>query len=101
MSSSDRTITPDVERFGYQRAGMTNGVPADRARLLAAGQRPFAVSAGSEPSGAPAGKSLPSWAVVGTADHVIPPAGQRAMAERSRPGPHLTAPLVIPAAIRR
>ncbi|MGW1162888.1 alpha/beta fold hydrolase [Streptomyces sp. NPDC002519] len=60
-----------------------NGVPAAQARLIAAGQRPFAVSAGSEPSGAPAWKSLPSWAVVGTADHVIPPAEQLSMAERA------------------
>lgn len=60
-----------------------NGVPADQARLLAAGQRPFAVSAGSEPSGAPAWKTLPSWAVVGTQDHVIPPAELLAMARRA------------------
>ncbi|WP_405984196.1 alpha/beta fold hydrolase [Streptomyces sp. NBC_00872] len=61
-----------------------NGVPRDQARLLAAGQRPFAVSAGSEPSGTPAWKTIPSWAVVGTADHVIPPAEQLAMATRAK-----------------
>lgn len=60
-----------------------NGVPAAQARLLAAGQRPFAVSAGSQPSGTPAWKSLPSWAVVGTEDHVIPPAEQLFMAKRA------------------
>ncbi|MEU1371295.1 alpha/beta hydrolase [Streptomyces sp. NPDC005803] len=64
-----------------------NGVPSDQASLLAAGQRPFAVSAGSEPSGAPAWKTLPSWAVVGTQDHVIPPAEQLAMAQRA--GSHI------------
>ncbi|MEV7681968.1 alpha/beta hydrolase [Streptomyces sp. NPDC088341] len=61
-----------------------NGVPRDQARLLAAGQRPFAVSAGSEPSGTPAWKTIPSWAVVGTSDHVIPPAEQLAMATRAK-----------------
>ncbi|KUJ36283.1 hypothetical protein ADL25_33645 [Streptomyces sp. NRRL F-5122] len=60
-----------------------NGVPAVQARLVAAGQRPFAVSAGSEPSGAPVWKSLPSWAVVATTDHVIVPAEQRFMARRA------------------
>jgi pimeloyl-ACP methyl ester carboxylesterase len=61
-----------------------NGVPSAQAKLLAAGQRPFAVSAGSQPSGVPAWKSIPSWAVVGTADHVIPPAEQLAMATRAQ-----------------
>ncbi|WP_327371153.1 alpha/beta fold hydrolase [Streptomyces sp. NBC_01217] len=65
-----------------------NGVPSAQAQLLAAGQRPFAVSAGSEPSGTPAWKTIPSWAVVGTADHVIPPAEQLAMANRA--GAHIT-----------
>ncbi|MEV4558238.1 alpha/beta hydrolase [Kitasatospora sp. NPDC049285] len=64
-----------------------NGVPAAQARLLAAGQRPFAVSAGSEPSGPPAWKTLPSWAVVGTEDQVIPPTEQLAMARRA--GSHI------------
>ncbi|MFD4503732.1 alpha/beta fold hydrolase [Streptomyces sp. NPDC058457] len=72
---------------GFQGC-FANGVPTARARLLAAGQRPFAVSAGSEPSGAPAWKSLPSWAVVGTTDHVIVPAEQLAMARRA--GAHVT-----------
>jgi pimeloyl-ACP methyl ester carboxylesterase len=65
-----------------------NGVPGAQAALLAAGQRPFAVSAGSEPSGTPAWQTIPSWAVVGTADHVIPPAEQLAMATRA--GAHVT-----------
>ncbi|WP_316783957.1 alpha/beta fold hydrolase, partial [Streptomyces sasae] len=65
-----------------------NGVPGAQAKLLAAGQRPFAVSAGSEPSGTPAWQTIPSWAVVGTADHVIPPAEQLAMATRA--GAHIT-----------
>jgi hypothetical protein len=61
-----------------------NGVPAAQARLPAAGRRPFAVSAGSQPSGARAGKSLPSSAVVGTQDHVIPAPEQPFIAQRAR-----------------
>jgi len=41
------------------------------------------LAANTTPSGAPAWKSLPSWAVVGTEDHVIPPDTQRQMAERA------------------
>ncbi|MEU1600200.1 alpha/beta hydrolase [Streptomyces sp. NPDC005708] len=61
-----------------------NGVPATQARLPAAGQRPFAVSAGSQPSGTRARKSLPSWAVVGTRDHAIPAPEQLFIAQRAR-----------------
>jgi pimeloyl-ACP methyl ester carboxylesterase len=51
--------------------------------LIAAGQRPISLSANTTPSGAPAWKSIPSWAVVGTEDKVIPPTTQRSMAERA------------------
>jgi pimeloyl-ACP methyl ester carboxylesterase len=51
--------------------------------LIVASQRPVTLSANTTPSGAPAWKTLPSWAVVGTADLVIPPDTQRSMAERA------------------
>ncbi len=51
--------------------------------LIVAGQRPISLGANTAPSGAPAWKSIPSWAVVGTEDKVIPPATQRSMAERA------------------
>jgi pimeloyl-ACP methyl ester carboxylesterase len=41
------------------------------------------LSANTTPSGAAAWKSLPSWAVVGTEDRVIPPDTQRRMAQRA------------------
>jgi len=78
---------PDGAYKGFADC-FANGVPSAQAKLLAAGQRPFAVSAGSEPSGTPAWQTIPSWAVVGTADHVIPPAEQLAMATRA--GAHIT-----------
>jgi pimeloyl-ACP methyl ester carboxylesterase len=42
----------------------------------------LAASASSEPSGPPAWKTIPSWYLVGTADHVLPPAEQKFMAAR-------------------
>ncbi len=59
-----------------------NGVPADQARVLAASQRP-ATLAQNEPSDVPAWRTIPSWYLVGTQDHIIPPAAQLAMAERA------------------
>ncbi len=64
-----------------------NGVPAQQAAELAVGQRPIALSAGSEKSGVPAWRTIPSWALIGTADHVIPPAELVAMANRA--GSHI------------
>ncbi len=51
--------------------------------LIVASQRPITLGANTTPSGSPAWKTLPSWAVVGTDDLVIPPATQRSMAERA------------------
>ena len=51
--------------------------------LIVESQRPITLSANTTPSENAGWKSLPSWAVVGTADRVIPPATQRHMAERA------------------
>jgi pimeloyl-ACP methyl ester carboxylesterase len=60
-----------------------NGLPAREGAALAATQRPLAVGALTDQSGRPAWATIPSWAVVGTADHVIPPAQQLFMAHRA------------------
>jgi pimeloyl-ACP methyl ester carboxylesterase len=60
-----------------------NGLPASEARVLAATQAPLSTIALGQPSGVPAWKTIPSWAVVGTADRVIPPAEQLAMARHA------------------
>ncbi len=73
-------VAPGPGYAGFDQC-FANGVPAAQAALLAATQRPFAVGAGSQPSGVPAWKTVPSWAVIGTADHVIPPAEQIATAK--------------------
>jgi pimeloyl-ACP methyl ester carboxylesterase len=59
------------------------GLPASQAAVIAATQRPLAASAATEPSGPPAWKTIPSWAVIGTADRVIPPAELTFMAQRA------------------
>jgi pimeloyl-ACP methyl ester carboxylesterase len=60
-----------------------NRLPPSQAAVIAATQRPLAASAFSEPSGTPAWKTIPSWAVIGTADRVIPPAELTFMAQRA------------------
>jgi pimeloyl-ACP methyl ester carboxylesterase len=55
---------------------------ADRL-LIAASQRPIALGANIGPTETAAWKSIPSWAVLGTEDRVIPIAKLRSMAERA------------------
>jgi pimeloyl-ACP methyl ester carboxylesterase len=76
---------------------MANGLPAREANVLAATQRPLTSIALTQKSGVPAWKTIPSWAVVGTADHAIPPAELLTMARQAHahmtmaPGaPHLS-----------
>ncbi len=60
-----------------------SGLPAKQAAVIAATQRPIAASTLTEPSGTPAWKTIPSWAVVGLRDQVIPPAELNFMAKRA------------------
>jgi pimeloyl-ACP methyl ester carboxylesterase len=60
-----------------------NGLPAREGALLAASQRPLTTAALNDPSGVPAWKTIPSWAVVGLDDHVIPASSQEAMANHA------------------
>jgi pimeloyl-ACP methyl ester carboxylesterase len=55
---------------------------ADR-ELIVSSQRPIALGANIGPTEAAAWQTIPSWAVIGTEDRVIPPATQRSMAERA------------------
>jgi pimeloyl-ACP methyl ester carboxylesterase len=64
-------------------ACFANGLPLREARVLAATQEPLSTIALSQKSGVPAWKTIPSWAVVGTADRVILPAIQLAMARHA------------------
>ena len=58
-------------------------LPEEDRWLIVESQRPISLSANTSPSAVAAWKNLPSWAVVGTEDRVIPPATQRRMAERA------------------
>jgi pimeloyl-ACP methyl ester carboxylesterase len=58
-------------------------LPAEQAAAMAVSQRPGADVGFGEPTQNPAWKTLPSWAVVGTADNAIGPTGVKLMAQRS------------------
>jgi pimeloyl-ACP methyl ester carboxylesterase len=74
---------PDPPYPGFAQC-FANGLPASQAAVLAATQRPLAYSAVTTPSGVPAWKTIPSWSLIGTADHVIPPAEQLFMSKRAK-----------------
>jgi pimeloyl-ACP methyl ester carboxylesterase len=65
------------------RGIFANDLPAGQAAVLAATQEPIAAAALTDPSGPPAWAAIPSWDVIGTADHAIPPAAQEFMAARA------------------
>ena len=58
-------------------------LPPGQAAIMAATQRPVAELGFSEPSGPPAWKSLPAWAVVATGDKAAGSDVVRSMAERA------------------
>lgn len=59
-------------------------VPVEKARLMAAGQRPIAAAALEEKSTQAAWKTIPSWSLVTTEDRNIPVAAQRYMSARAK-----------------
>ncbi|MGJ6965151.1 alpha/beta fold hydrolase [Streptosporangium sp. G11] len=75
---ADAYVKPDV--FS---TSVAQDLPKKVRDVLAASQRPIALSAVSEASGVPAWKTTPSWAVVGTADKVLPARTQTQMAQRA------------------
>jgi pimeloyl-ACP methyl ester carboxylesterase len=84
-------LAGDVDLYikpGVVPGCFATGLPPGQAAVIAAAQRPLVASAFSEPSEAPAWKTIPSWAVIGTADRVIPPAALTFMAKRA--GAHIT-----------
>jgi pimeloyl-ACP methyl ester carboxylesterase len=65
------------------REAFAADLPAGQTAVMAATQRPVAERAFSEPSGAPAWKTLPVWAVVATGDKAAGTDVIRAMAQRA------------------
>ncbi|MFF3562144.1 alpha/beta fold hydrolase [Streptomyces sp. NPDC002574] len=78
--SKDVDLYIDQSRF---RQAFGADVPAATADLMAVTQRPGTGTALNEPSGEPAWKTIPSWALVGTNDRIIPQKLQVWMAERA------------------
>jgi pimeloyl-ACP methyl ester carboxylesterase len=76
--SKDLYIQPD--KFHAQFAADVN---ASAAALMAATQRPIAEAALTQGAGTPAWKTVPSWAIYGTADKNIPAAAMSFMAKRA------------------
>jgi pimeloyl-ACP methyl ester carboxylesterase len=64
-------------------ASFANDLPPEEVAVVYATQRPGSIAGLLEPSGPPAWKDIPSWAVIGTDDRIIPPAAQRAMARNA------------------
>ena len=58
-------------------------LPAEQAALMAATQRPVAAAAFTDPTGPPAWKKLPSWALVATSDKAAGTDIVRSMAQRA------------------
>ena len=77
----------DPPYTGYREC-FANGVDEETAAALFAGQRPASAEQLVEPSGLPAWRLVPSWALLGTLDNVIPSALQERM--YSRAGAHIT-----------
>jgi pimeloyl-ACP methyl ester carboxylesterase len=76
----------DVEAFlkpDTVHTSFAPDLPEDDRWLIAQSQRPITLSANTTPSINAGWKTIPSWAVVGTEDKVIPPPTQRSMAERA------------------
>ncbi|WCD97531.1 alpha/beta hydrolase [Streptomyces sp. HUAS 31] len=82
--SKDFDFYIDQSRF---RQAFGADVPAKTAGLMAVTQRPGTGTALNEPSGEPAWKTIPSWALVGTNDRIIPRELQIHMAKRA--GAHI------------
>jgi pimeloyl-ACP methyl ester carboxylesterase len=71
------TIAPELYREAFAA-----DLSSDVIRVLAVSQRPFAAIF-EDRAQAAAWKTLPSWAVVATADNAIPPDAERHMAQRA------------------
>ena len=89
-------------------ASFAADVPGKLAAFMADSQLPAAVDALGGTVSEPAWRARPSWYLVATEDHMIPPAAQRAMSERAKatvteaPGSHaiyVSRPAVVAAVI--
>jgi pimeloyl-ACP methyl ester carboxylesterase len=80
LPPQDGALLLDRARFAASFAG---DLDADKAAFLADSQVPWGVAALEGAVSDPAWKHKPSWYLVATDDRMIPPAAQRAMAQRA------------------
>jgi pimeloyl-ACP methyl ester carboxylesterase len=77
QGAADLYVKPSV----YGDAFANEGFNRAEIGVLAASQRPLSTHTFTEPTGRPAWATIPSWAVIGEADRIIPAAAQISMAE--------------------
>jgi pimeloyl-ACP methyl ester carboxylesterase len=75
-------FAPNGNYIGFADC-FANGVDPQTTALLAATQRPAFTNQVGETSGPPAWKTIPSWSLIGTEDHVIPAVQQEFMSKRA------------------
>ncbi|GII59722.1 alpha/beta hydrolase [Planotetraspora thailandica] len=81
LASGDADVYVKTENFADIFAA---DLPRSTSALLAVTQRPVTYGALTEPSGKPAWKTIPSWALISRDDHVIPLQAQRFMTARAK-----------------
>ena len=79
-------IAPNPPYTGFNEC-FANGLPPNQAAVLSAVQRPALAQLG-EPSGPPAWANIPSWSLIGTEDHAVPPSLQEQMSTNA--GAHIS-----------
>ena len=80
LPPQDGFLFLDPERFAESFAA---DVAPDKAAFMASSQVPWGLEALNGAVTTPAWKSKPSWYLVATQDHMIPPPAQQAMAKRA------------------
>jgi pimeloyl-ACP methyl ester carboxylesterase len=80
LPPQDGFLFLDRDKFPASFAG---DLPLDQARFMADSQVPWGANALAGAVSEPAWRGKPSWYLVATDDHMIPPPAQRAMAERA------------------
>ena len=80
LPPQDGFLFLDRDKFPASFAG---DLPLDQAQFMADSQVPWGVDALAGAVSEPAWRQKPSWYLVATEDHMIPPPAQRAMAERA------------------
>ncbi|MCZ0997795.1 alpha/beta hydrolase [Streptomyces mirabilis] len=105
LPPQDGFLFLDRDRFA---ASFAADVPEKLAAFMADSQVPWGVESLAGAVSEPAWQNKPSWYLVATDDHMIPPAAQRAMSERAKaivsetPGSHavyVSRPAVVAAVI--